>query len=61
MRVTIEKFNDWIDEIIKEFAHDINDQRGETGYANSVEKINDEAYLDCAKLIKERFNEEFLL
>jgi len=60
-RLSLDSFNDFIDEKIKEFIEQAKDNSKIIGYHNSPGQGMDIGWIDCARHIKERINEEFLI
>lgn len=59
-RLTLDSFNEFIDEKIKDFICELEDNSKTVGYHNSCGQGMDIGWIDCARYIKDVINEEFL-
>jgi len=59
-RLTLDSFNEFIDEKIDEFIRQAKENSTIAGYHNSCGQGMDLGWIDCARYIKDVINEEFL-
>ena len=61
MRISLENFDEWIDEHIECFIAELKENSQMEGYHNSPAQGMDIGWIECARYIKEKVKEDFLL